>query len=237
MSNAHDTLESLQTELDDLLKRMASRMAKDLGEEVTTAEVAKVVYCYAVDPDAVARPQPLTLRRAWVLVGEAQARQRDRFDALCKEHGRRKGALMASLAALQDWPELAPCPLSPDDMYPLVDESDALADGITQYFGQGAGLELLPARTLERNKRSRRLAAILVERANRSDPKSYPIGDELFGEVAKRIKILRKGKLRNPSASFVRDAYYHPEEEGRRARGAQLISAVLEGVTGNTETL
>lgn len=221
MSNAHDTLESLQTELDDLLERMASRMAEDLGKEVTPAEVANVVYCYAVDPEVVVRPQPLTLRRAWVLVGEAQARERDRFDALCEEHGRRKGALMASLAALQDWPELAPCPLSPDHMAPLVYEADALAGGVTRFFGQEAGLELVPSRQTDRNKRLRLLAAILAANKHHLDPKANPIGPALFESVGKQV---------NKSASWVRDAYYHPEEKQRRERSGFYLQEIAKNL-------
>ena len=213
MSDPRDTFEGLQGELDALLERLA-RCMQDQGQEemagnhvASRADAARAIYCYALSSDIYSEPRGL--RASASLANHMAAVQFERrMDAWCATDGPRKGMLLAALEALEDWPAFAPLPLHPHHMEALMMAAGSLSEGSSEFFGQGAGLELTPKRAVDRRKPDRRLAALMVEMANRADPKANPIGAGLFERIGERCGM---------SGSTVRDAYYSPEGKHWRA--------------------
>lgn len=215
-----EELKSIQADLDSLLDRLAKYMGSDKlshvrhlpdGSKRVThdaepqpsdrQDAARAIFQYATTEGFSAG------RLDFAILETRRARKRMKAaDAeLIRSAADASGNLRAALAAIDIW-NIAGHPIENHHMLALWRSTHVFLDRRSEYFGEEVGLNH-PKRSVKRNKLKHYLAADEAWGLHLSDPKKYPVDDNLFREAAGRHGL---------SGGVVKRAYYSEEMKAAR---------------------
>ncbi len=201
---AEDDLAAVQATIDAAIASMQAYMESVSGEPASREDAAIAIHNYAT-PRSVFDDEQLSLEQAVKYTVNARRRYQALDETAEHEWEGEEARLRPALAALAEWSDFGGQALRHHHMAALWMSAFRYGQGMTQFFGQDAGLEMRGKRETDPRLDTRVFAADHVLQLNREDPENWPMAEGTFKAV---------GALYNLSGSRVRDFLY--SKEGKR---------------------
>lgn len=202
MSN--EELAKVQAEIDTAISSLQKYMESISDEHASPEDAAIAIHNYAT-PRGIFEGEHVPLEQAIQCAVNAKRRYQVLDETAEQGCEAKQEKLVPALAALGEWSDFGGQVLRHHHMTALWLSAFRYGQGMTQFFGQDAGLELRGKREVDPRLDTRVFAADHVLKLNREDPQRYPMTLNTFSDV---------GALYGLSGSRVRDFLY--SKEGKR---------------------